>query len=396
MKSASGILMLLLLAAPAWAGQKITVQQLEDLLVSLRRAGKTDAEVAAQLTQVELTEELTRHNMDAVAENVPGPLSSVQMYVLEAHSAALPPPPSDLPGRPAPDTAAEKAILDKAIAYAAGTYAQLPHLVATRTTLRFEEQWPKLQGGGVQMASTKGTFDLDNQQLGRVIRYTSATEVHVDLRNGVETDPAPTDKTHWGENGQIAILSPPPALSHIVAEAQATGQIKWLRWETVNGVVAAVYTFSVGKKATHYSVDYCCFRQEKTDGLQLMHTTMPSSRLDISNWDHHKPTVPYHGEIFIDPDTGIILRLVNQAEFKPTDVLRQEEQRIDYTRVQVGANSFILPARAVLSSVTINAITLAQPVGGRIGNTEIFTKSCNTILVAEYKDYQQSEAAAPK
>lgn len=103
MKSASGILMLLLLAAPAWASQKITVQQLKDLLVSLRQAGKTDADVAAQLTQVELTEELTRNTMDAVAENVPGPLSSVQMYVLEARSAALPPPPSDLPGRPVPD-----------------------------------------------------------------------------------------------------------------------------------------------------------------------------------------------------------------------------------------------------------------------------------------------------
>ncbi|MGA2087140.1 MAG: hypothetical protein ABSG60_16650, partial [Terracidiphilus sp.] len=59
MKRFGWILALLLAASPSWAAKKITVQQLKDLLISLQQEKKTDADVAVQLRQVELTEELT-------------------------------------------------------------------------------------------------------------------------------------------------------------------------------------------------------------------------------------------------------------------------------------------------------------------------------------------------
>ena len=288
MKRLGWALLLLMAASPAGAVKKITVQQLKDLLVSLQQANKTDAEVASELMQVELTEELTRSTMNDVANSVPGPQSSVQMYVLEIHSAELPPPASNLPSTPVPDVAAQKAILDRAIDYATTTYAQLPHLSATKTTLRFEEEWPKIDSGTIQAASQKTLFDLDRRQLGRVIRFVKSTDIPVDLQNGAEHDLLPADKTHWGENGQITLLGQEPALANVVKEAQATGKIDWLRWETVNGVQTAVYAFAVGKKETHYAVDYCCFRQEMTEGIQQMHTSALSehnSRLDTSSWD---------------------------------------------------------------------------------------------------------------
>ena len=58
MKRLVWILVVLMLASPAWAAKKLTVQQLKDLLVSLQQDRKTDEEVAAELKQVELTEEL--------------------------------------------------------------------------------------------------------------------------------------------------------------------------------------------------------------------------------------------------------------------------------------------------------------------------------------------------
>ena len=51
----------------------------------------------------------------------------------------LPPPVADLPATPAPDAAAQKAILDKAVDYTTKTYTQLPHLTATKTTIRFQD-----------------------------------------------------------------------------------------------------------------------------------------------------------------------------------------------------------------------------------------------------------------
>jgi hypothetical protein len=395
MKRLGWALLLLMAATPSWAAKKITVQQLKDLLVSLQQAKKTDAEVASELMQVELTEELTRSTMDDVANFVPGPQTSVQMYVLEVHSAVLPPPASDLPSPASPDAATQQAILDKAIDYATATYAQLPPVSATKTVARFEEEWPSIDSAALHTASMKTLFDLDNKNLGQVIRFVRSTDIPVDLENGAEHDLLPEDKTHWGENGQIALLSQEPDLARVVKEAQSAGKINWLRWETVNGVETAVYAFAVSKKQTHYEVDYCCFRNESSDGVQQMQTSALSahnSRLDTSTWDHNHATVPYHGEIFVDPRTGIVVRLVTQAEFKPSGDIRQEDQRIDYAPVKVGANTLVLPVRTVISAVTANIRTYSQPGNERYASAEVFTKTCNTLFVAEYNGYQAAGA----
>ena len=139
MKRIRWILLILVAAVPASAAKKVTVQQLQDLLQSLKQANKADAEVADELMRIELAEELTKSTMDSLTSFVPGPLTANQMYVLEARSAMLAPPAADLPSAPAPDAAAQKALLEKAVEYATKTYAQLPHLTATETTFRFQD-----------------------------------------------------------------------------------------------------------------------------------------------------------------------------------------------------------------------------------------------------------------
>ena len=126
MKRLIWILAVLMLASPAWAAKKLTVQQLNDLLVSLQQGKKTDVEIATNLKQVELTEELTRAAMNKIVNLAPGKLAIEQIYVLEARSATLPPPASDMPATPAPDATVQKAILDKAVDYTAKYYAQQP------------------------------------------------------------------------------------------------------------------------------------------------------------------------------------------------------------------------------------------------------------------------------
>ena len=121
MKRLAWILVVLMLASPAWAAKKLTVQQLKDQLVSFQQDRKTDQEVATELKQVELTEELTRADLNKIVDFAPGKHTIEQIYVLEARSAVLPPPASDLPTTPAPDAAAQKAILDDATLAAAVT-----------------------------------------------------------------------------------------------------------------------------------------------------------------------------------------------------------------------------------------------------------------------------------
>src|ERR1035438_7567759 len=139
MKRFGWILVILLAASPAWAAKKITVAQLKEMMASMQQAKKADAEVATELKQVELNEELTNATMNGLSPLVPGAATLEQVYVLEAKSAVLPPPASDIPTTPAPDATAQKAILDKTMDYAAKTYAQLPTLMVNKTTIRFQD-----------------------------------------------------------------------------------------------------------------------------------------------------------------------------------------------------------------------------------------------------------------
>jgi len=393
MKRFGWILVLLLAASPAWAAKKITVQQLKDLLVSLQASKKSDADVAAELKQIELTEELTRPMMNSLVDYVPGPQSTEQVYVLEAKSAVLMPPAADVPTTPAPDAAAQKALLDKATDYATKTFAQTPHLTATRTTLRFQDNIEALaSSSGMHSSAKEMTSDPSVVTANQFVRYIGSTEIPVELQNGAEKVVAAKDKTPWGANGQIVLQGQAPVLSTVLQEAQAAGKIAWLRWETVNGKTTAVFSYVVDKKKSHYAVNYCCFPDSEQAGVVhfsgQMGTGQPGGAANAgggakgnmqtnTTWKEYKTTVPYHGEIFVDADTGIVVRLDNIADFKNTDVVHQEDQRIDYGPVTVDGKAMVLPVKTIINTEVVP--------NGDSGAGKYSTR--HTLFTAEYKDY---------
>jgi hypothetical protein len=397
MKRLGWLFVILMAASPAWAVKNLTAQQLKDLLVADQQAKKADADVASDLKQVVLTEELTRTMMNSLIEYVPGPYSTEQIYVLEARSAILAPPAADLPTTPAPDAAAQKALLDKAADYATKTYALLPALTATKTTIRFQDNMEATaaSSGMHSGATDSASSDPNLVAASQFVHYINSTESSVEIKNGVEENPLAKDKTQWGANKMIALLGNGPALGNVIQEAQTTGKINFLRWETVNGKAAAVFAFSVDKKKTHYAVNYCCFPD--SDQAGVMNYSMPKaggggapSSLNanakgnlqtVTSWKNYKATIPYHGELFVDPDTGIVVRLVTQAEFKNTDVVHQEDQRIDFAPVPVGGKTLVLPVKTVVNTEVV-------PNGDSQATGKYSTR--HTLFTSEYKGYQAS------
>ncbi len=395
MKRFGWILVLLMAASPAWAAKKITVQQLKDMLASMQQEKKSDQDSANALKQVELTEELTRSTMNSLVQYVSGPFSTEQIYVLEARSAVLPPPAADLPSTPAPDAAAQKAILDKAVGYSSKTFAQLPSLTATKTTIRFQDNFEAvaassgLPGG----ATTDSASDPTLVNASQFVHYINSTETHVTFQNGAEDNPLAKDKTPWGQNKMIALLGQGPVLSTVLQEAQGAGKINWLRWETINGKAAAVYAFSVDKKKTHYAVNYCCFPEFEETGRMSMTSSNgfgqpgttqgqgggATGNFQTNNSFHnYKAIVPYHGEVFVDPDTGIVVRLVTQAEFKTSDVVHQEDQRIDFAPMVVGGKTLVVPVKTVINTEVVP--------NGESGSGKFLLR--HTLFTSEYKDYK--------
>jgi hypothetical protein len=395
MKQLGLVLVLALAAMPAWCAKKITVAELKVELDSMHRDNKSDADVANALKQLELTEELTRSTMNDLVADVPGPLSTEQIYVLEARSAMLAPPPSDVPTAAAPDAAAQKAILDKTADYVSKNYSALPALAATKTTIRFQDNVEAAApSSGIHGSATDVSTGSGFVSPYQFIHYINSTDTQVASEHGAEKMPSTKDKTPWGANKMIALQTPDPSLGTIFAEGQEAGDIKFLRWETVNGKQTAVFSFDVPKKKAHFAVNVCCFPNVEQTGTVRFSgqngTGQPGGAAGAgggakgnfqtnTDWNDYKATVPYHGELFIDPDSGIVVRMITEAELKPSEVVHQFDERIDYGPVTVGGKMLVLPLKSIIDTEVV-------PNGdsGAAGRYSVR----RTLFTSEYKDYQ--------
>lgn len=393
MKNLAWIVILAVSTAPAWCAKKMTVADLKQTLETMHQQGKSDQEVADALKQVELTEELTRSVMNSLVDNVPGKLSTEQIYVLEARSANLAPPASDIPTAAAPDAAAQKAILDKAAGYVEKTYDALPALSATRTTLRFQDNVEAAPASsGMHSSATDVSTGSGFVQPYQFVHYINSTDTRVTTDHGAELAPKEKDKTPWGANKMIALQDPDPSLGNVFREAQSNGSINWVRWETIDGKQIAVFSYSVPKKKAHLEVNVCCFPEVEQAGVANFQSASVGSargsggggakgnfQTNTSYDVHFKQNVPYHGEFFIDPDSGTVVRMIAVAELKPSDVVHQDDERIDYGPVTVGGKSVIVPVRTI-----INTEVVPNGDSGSAGNYS----TRRTLFTSEYKDYQ--------
>jgi hypothetical protein len=368
MKRLGWILVLLMLASPAWpVDNKITVQQLKDLLVTMQQGKKTDQQVADQIKGMELSEELTAAVKSDLMFASPGPLTSEQICVLEARSSMLAPPPSDLPSDAAPDAAAQKAILDKAIEFAAKNDQQVPRLTALKVVAHYGHINAFNRWGGAGQAGFQPVGIRRDQGDGRIMSLTSKYPETVEINQGIEKVTASKADIRLTRVSPIAENSTRPALSLILRKADEGGNIHWLRWETINGVKTAVFSYEVDKKNALYSVDYCCF---------------PTKNSIDTDWAPFKKTVGLRGEFFIDPDTGTTLRLVMKAELASTDFVEQEDTRIDYGKETIGGNIYVVPEGSFTHIET--------DVGGDSVKGFILRR---TLLVAGYANFSLAEAA---
>lgn len=383
MKDLGWILLLSLIAPSAWSAsnKKLSVEELRDMLTSLQHDKKNDEETAAQLKQTELTEQLTAATMNSMAPLISGPLSTEQMYVLEARSSMLAPPNSDIPTAAAPDAPAQQAMLAKAQDYASKTYAQLPHLTASRMTARFQDgivtppTYSSIQGG---IADNKDPLFEQSKSWVRLMNTKADT---VESDKGIEK--YLKDKTSWGPNGLAASVGPALTLNTAMQEIAANGNPKWLRWQSINGKQVAVYSFAVEKKKTHFSILYCCFPQTDTTGTTHVDSpisagaNIPGNMQNNVQWGSFKASSGYHGELFLDPDTGTVVRLITEADFKPSDFVHHEAVRTDFAPMTVDGKTLIVPIRS---------FNVAEIVPNGDANAARFTIR-HQFVTQGYKDY---------
>jgi VWFA-related protein len=340
-------------ALPAFAAKRVTVVQLEQSLSAEINSHHPDADVAHRLGDFELSERLTDATLNRFAKNLPlGPRTALALQLLADQSAFLEPPPSELPATGNPDAATQERMMDLARGYVVRIWPHLPNFFVTRTTARFDDSpqvlrqgdWPVRAGMHLVGTSTRNLTYRDGKEI-----LDQATETAVAGSSATATPPQQErGMTSRGEFG--------PELTIVLTDT-AKGTVTWSHWEQTSTGLAAVYTYSVPKAASHFEVSYCCLREDApSQRRELRYGNQARGAPPVvatapANATLFQATPAYHGTLSIDPDSGAILRVTLEAELKSDDPISRAATVVQYGPVMIGDQRFIFPVRSLAFSM---------------------------------------------
>ena len=326
------------MALPAPAAERKTVAELKQFLTAEYATHKSDGSIADHLGEMELSEQLTEPTLDRITADLkPGKKTSRALQLLADESCFLDPPGDEIPGKAAPARAEQLRLLQGAVDFASVAFTRLPNFMATRSTHTFDNSSLVMttDASGIGIAA-RGPLHAHGGYT-RQITFRAGAEVRVDRAAGQDKQDRhsaiPPGLTSYGEFGPLLVT----VLSDI-----AEGKLAWSHWEETRNGMAAVFRYEVPQQASHYSVDYCCVPVvpllEAGGGRQ--------NTKGASTPRNFHSTPAYHGYLYLDPQTGAVLRLALEAEMKSDDPLGRVAQWVGYGPVEIGERNYLCPVRA--------------------------------------------------
>lgn len=322
---------LVLLAPLARAAKPVTIAQLDQILLADR--GQSDPRIAGELRGLTLTERATAARLAAWQAQFAGPRTQQGLLLLADESAFQPLPAADLSLDPPPGLPAEGKIVAEALVYAGRTIRNLPNLFATRQTLHFEAEPDQVMEQS-ENANAPANFAFGILSLGKPslsmealnflpLYLTKKLSARVTYRDGgeVRSDQVPSNigLTTSGEFG--------PILSVVLDDAMHSS-IVWGYWQPHGDARLAVFRYQVPAEKSHYQV---AFR---------------------SGRDVVRSSPAYHGEIAVDPATGVIFRISILSEADPPFQRVGTGILVSYGPVVLGGRTYICPLHGVALSKT--------------------------------------------
>ena len=316
MRKLTILILLAAFALPAFAekrdaAKRITVAQLEQALAAAR--GSPDAQVAQQLSGLELTERLSAARLARLEADLPGPQARHALEVLSDTAVFLDLPAADTPSTPPPNHAQQTAWMALTREYVVKTLTKLPNFFASRETTRFE---------GTPAQSPVSSGNVAKYGLLHQVGSSSVTVLYRDHQEWVDQE-----KTRKASLKELRTMGEfGPILATVLNDA-AKGTVIWSHWEQGVPGLLAVFHYAVPEQASHYRVaSVGAMRETQRDPA-------------------------YHGEIAINPADGSILRLTVVAELKPDNPMTDASLLVDYGPVEIGGVTYICPVKSLALSL---------------------------------------------
>ncbi len=212
-----------------------------------------------------------------------------------------------------PDPAAQDRMLEAMEQYGKQYVSGLPNFLCTQVTHQFEA------------GLNSGRWHKGDTLTSRLSFHDGQEKRTIDLVNGKPADPL---KHRWHtpltSEGEFGLL-----IGNVVDPA-VDASFTWNRWETVRGKRLAVFDYTVDKE----------------------HSTLSIQLSDLA-----KAVLPYHGSVFVDPESGAVWRITDKAD---SDIPAQLQMRdigtvIDYAETSIGGGTYLLPSTATVSVTTDSA-----------------------------------------
>ena len=108
-----------------------------------------------------------------------------------------------------------------------------------------------------------------------------------------------------------------------IFDPRSQGEFRWRGWTTLRRRRVARFSFHIARERSIF---------------QLQFGAVPTAMNSI--------IVPYHGEVFVDGETHMVLRLTEQAEIPPSFPIQANESVVDYDFAEVGGRQYLLPMNA--------------------------------------------------
>jgi hypothetical protein len=330
----------LMICLGAWA-QAVTVEQIKAFIHSSIQLKSSDKEVAATLHTMKMSERLDLSTVETLQGEGAGPKTVAALKELASESESLPQPKPPAPKPvyvppPAPSSEEQEKILAEVKDYAANYSSHyLPDFICVEQTRRYVDTTGREAWHATDIVTARLTYFNQKE----------------DYKLVSLNDRVVTDTSYTGVGGALSMGDFGTTMREIFEPISNT-RFEWERWTTLRHRRTHVYSYKVPLEYSKYSIHYA--ENPKDEGQTVV--------------------VGYHGSIFVDNDTHMIVRIIVEGDDIPASFpVRQVKETLDYDFTKIGDQEFLLPLVADV----------------RMHSTRLWTKN-----VKEFRLYRKFSADA--